>query len=129
MRRLIAMIVLLAGLFGAGSSAIACTAGAAGDCCPAGAPSGCSQGYEQLELAATACCLTGSASSPIVSAESNRGLQALPRDCGSPDPVASSSIFALLADAAPCSQIDATIVRSSATDRSLTYLHTGRLRL
>jgi hypothetical protein len=129
MRRLIALIVLLAGLFGAGSPVIACVAAAAGDCCPAGAPSGCGQSYEQLKLAATACCLTGSASSPIVSAESSRGLQALARDCGSGDPVISSSTFPSLADAAPSSQIDAVIVRSSATDRSLTYLQTGRLRL
>jgi hypothetical protein len=130
MRRLLALILLWAGLLGAGSPAIACaSAAAAGDCCPAGAPSGCRQVYEQLDVAATAYCLTRSAPSAVASAERSRGPQLLENDCGSPDPVVIAGAFVPFADDAPSSTSGATIVHSAATDRSLTYLHTGRLRL
>lgn len=130
MRRMIALIVLWAGLLGAGSPALACaTAGAAGDCCPPGAPSGCSQGFEQLDVAATACCVTGSASSPIASAESSRGSQHWERDCGAADPVVIADAFDSLQPSGQSSGFDTAIIDSALPDRSLTYLHTGRLRL
>jgi hypothetical protein len=130
MRRLLALILLWAGLLGAGSPALACaSAAAAGDCCPAGAPSGCRQVYEQLDLAATAYSLTRSTPSAVVSAERSRGPQLLENDCGSPDPVVIAGAVVAFAHNAPPSIFDAPIVHSAATDRSLTYLHTGRLRL
>jgi hypothetical protein len=129
MRRLIALIVLCAGLLGVGSPVIACATAAAGDCCPAGAGSGCSPGFQQLDPAATACCLAGNASSPAMSAEFTRGVQALARDGGSDDPVALVSTCLSLPQRTASSAFAAAIVQPKATDRSLTYLRTGRLRL
>jgi len=130
MRRLVALILLSAALLGIGSPAIACaSAAAAGDCCPAGAPSGCRQVYEQLDLAATAYCLTRSAPSAVVSAERSGGAQFLENDGGSADPAIIVGAFVSSADHVLSSIFDAAIVHSAARDRSLTYLHTGRLRL
>jgi hypothetical protein len=119
MRRLIALIVIFAGLLAAGSAALACASAAAtGDCCPAGAPSGCIEMYQQLDAAPTASCVTSLAPSPVVSA-----------DRGSTDPVIVAGTLGLPAELARSSGLNGTIVDSAPTDRSLTYLHTGRLRL
>ena len=127
MRRMLALIVLYAALLG-GSPVFAC-ASAAGDCCPPGDPAGCGQ-TEQRDLAATACCLTGSTQSPAVSAERIREQQPLQHDCGPVDPVAIvTALVSLPHEAGQSSGFDAAINRAAAPDRSLTYLHTGRLRL
>jgi hypothetical protein len=120
MRRLIAFIVICAGLLGAGSVAFACaTAAATGDCCPAGAPSGCIQMYEQLDAAVTACSVTSTAPSSVLSAD---------RGHDSPDSIIAGDLD-WLAEHVQSSGLDAAFIRSAPTDRSLTYLHTGRLRL
>jgi hypothetical protein len=120
MRRLIALIVICAGLLGAGSAALACaTAAATGDCCPPGAPSGCIEMYQQLDAAPMAC-VTSSAASQILSAE---------RGHGSADPAIVAGTLGSLPQLARSSRPHAPIIRSAPTDRSLTYLHTGRLRL
>jgi len=121
MRRLIALIVIFAGLLAAGSATLACASAAAtGDCCPAGAPSGCIDLYQQLDAAPTASCVTSIAPSPVVSAERGRG---------STDPVIAAGTLTLPPELARSSASIPTIVDSAPTDRSLTYLHTGRLRL
>jgi hypothetical protein len=121
MRRLIAFIVICAGLLGAGSAAFACaTAAATGDCCPPGAPSGCIEMYKQLNAAPTASCVTSSAASQILSAERGRG---------SADPVIVAGTPGPLPQLVRSSVLDGSVIRSAPTDRSLTYLHTGRLRL
>ena len=121
MRRLIALIVIFAGLMAAGSAALACASAAAtGDCCPTGAPSGCIEMYQQLDAAPAASCVTSIAPAPVVSAN---------RDRGSADPFIVADTPSLPAQVARSSGLDGTIVDSAPTDRSLTYLHTGRLRL
>jgi hypothetical protein len=121
MRRLIALIVIFAGLLAAGSAALACASAAAtGDCCPAGAPSGCIEMYQQLDAAPTVFCVTSVTPSPVMSAERGRGPM---------DPVIVAATLGLPADLAHSSGFNGTIVDSAPTDRSLTYLHTGRLRL
>jgi hypothetical protein len=129
MRRIAALIVLWAGLLG-GSPVLACGTGAAGDCCPPDAPAGCGQTNEPIELAATTCCLTSSAPSPAVSAERGREQQFLKDDCGSADPVGiATALVSLPHEERQSSGFDPAINRAAAPDRSLTYLHTGRLRL
>jgi hypothetical protein len=121
MRRLIAFIVIVAGLLGAGSAAVACASAAAtGDCCPRGAPSGCIEMYKHLDAAPTASCVTSSAASQILSVERGRG---------SADPVMVAGTPGSLPQLVRSSRLDGSIIRSAPTDRSLTYLHTGRLRL
>jgi hypothetical protein len=121
MRRLIALIVICAGLLGAGSAALACASAAAtGDCCPPGAPSGCIEMYQQLDAAPIASCVTSSAASQILSAD---------RGHGSADPAIIAGTPGSPPDLARSSRLDPPIIRSAPTDRSLTYLHTGRLRL
>jgi hypothetical protein len=131
MRRIVALIVLWAGLLGAATPVFACTSsGANGDCCPPGAPAGCGHTTEQFDLAATTCCLTGGAPSPMVSAEPGREQQIVDQDGGSPDPIAIvSALISLPRDAALSCGFAATTLRPAATDLSRTYLHTGRLRL
>ena len=130
MRRFIAFLILWAGLLGAGAPAVACaTAAAAGDCCPPGAPAGCTQPYEQLDIEATVCCITGAAPSQMVSAERGRELQAVQDDCRSADPLAIvSSSFSVPELRSPL-RFNASNVSSARTDATLTYLRTGRLRL
>ena len=121
MRRLIALIVIFAGLLAAGSAALACASAAAtGDCCPAGAPSGCIEMYQQLDAAPAVSCATSIAASQVVSAE---------RDRGPTDPVILASTLGSPAKRAQSSGLHGTIVDPAPTDRSLTYLQTGRLRL
>jgi hypothetical protein len=131
MRRIVALIVLWAGLLGAATPVFACTSsGANGDCCPPGAPAGCGQTPEQFDLAATTCCLTGSAPSPMVSTELGREQQIVQHDGGSADPIAIvSALISRPRDATLSSGFAATTPRPIAADLSLTYLHTGRLRL
>jgi hypothetical protein len=130
MRRLIALLVLWTALLGAGSPAFACvTAAAAGDCCPPGAPSGCSQTYEQLDVVATICCITAPAPSQMVSVESGRERHVLQLDRGSPDPIVVVSKSDTLSEFQQRSHFTTPLVSSASTDASLTYLHTGRLRL
>jgi hypothetical protein len=119
MRRILAILVVWAGLVGTGTTAFACvSAAAAGDCCPAGAPSGCAQLYEQLEAAPA----------QMVAAEPARELQVAQRDHGPTDPVFVTVATPCVPD--PGSTADLTVCALSArTDASLTYLHTGRLRL
>ena len=119
MRRLIALVVIFAGLLASGSAALACASAAAtGDCCPAGAPSGCIEMYQQLEAAPAVSCATSIAPSPVGSAERGRGPT---------DPVIVASTPRLPAEFAHSPVVHGTIVDSAPTDRSLTYLQTGRL--
>jgi hypothetical protein len=73
--------------------------------------------------------VTSSAASAIASAERSRGPQLLLRDCGSADPLLIVSAYGSLPDAGQSAGFDAAIIHSTPTDRSLTYLQTGRLRL
>lgn len=130
MRRFLALLVLWAGLLGAGSPAFACaTAAAAGDCCPPGAPTGCTQIYEQLDIEAIICCVTVAAPSQAVTAEPGRQAQAAQREHGSADPIALSAPSRSLQDLRSTTRLAASHVSAAHTDASLTYLHTGRLRL
>lgn len=111
------MLVVWAGLVGAGLPAFACaSAAAAGDCCPPDAPSGCTQVYQQLDVQASIC-VTAEAPARMVE-----------RDHGSADPIVLVASGVSLPD--PGSIVRVPVRPSSAcTDASLTYLHTGRLRL
>ena len=131
LRRFVALLVVWTGLIGAGLPAAACAAAAAaGDCCPPGAPSGCTQAYEQLDAAATVCCITAAAPSAIASIERGRDLQAVQADHGSADPIAIVALSsAPFADLRPSRVFHLLTDTSTRTDSSLTYLHTGRLRL
>lgn len=130
MRRFIALLMLCAGLFGAGSPALACaTAAAAGDCCPSGAPSGCTQAYEQLGIEASICCLTAAAPAHLVVADPGRELQVVQPERRSADPVHAGVMAPVFADLRYPTLPELPAVSSSRTDASLTYLRTGRLRL
>jgi hypothetical protein len=66
----------------------------------------------------------------MLSAERGREQQLVQHDCGSADPVVIVGALASLPrDSIGSSAFDAAITRAAAPDRSLTYLHTGRLRL
>jgi hypothetical protein len=129
MRRIVALIVLCAGLLAAGAPSFACaTAAAAGDCCPADA-AGCTQVFEQLSVEASICCVTAAVPAQIVAAESGRELHVVQLDHGSVDPgvpPASSALPPVLARAA---RQAVPLLPATWVDASLTYLHTGRLRL
>jgi hypothetical protein len=119
MRRSIALFVLWIGLVGAGSSAFACaTAASLGDCCPPGTDAGCNQTYEQLAVDAAIGCVTAVASSQVVQ-----------RDCGSADPVVTVAAASAFIDSSHLPSCEAPRACPARTDASLTYLHTGRLRL
>jgi hypothetical protein len=124
------MLVVWAGLMGAGAPAFACaTAAASGDCCPPGAPTGCTQVYEQLDLEASVCCITAVAPAQIVATESGRELLLKQHDHESADPVVLAAPPCSLPDPGSTSRLDGPHVSAAYTDASLTYLHTGRLRL
>jgi hypothetical protein len=129
MRRLLTLLLLLAGLIGASAPAFACaTAAAAGECCPVNAPSGCTQLYEQIGSEASVCCVTTTTSALIVAAESSRELQ-VQDDRGSPDPVALTVASAPSLERQRAGRLAAPLLAAQYADASLTYLHTGRLRL
>ena len=127
MRRFLALLVVFAALIGAGAPAFACALGAAaGDCCPANAP-GCTPAYEQFGVEQRVCCVTTAAPAQIVAAEPGREVQG--RNPGSPDPnVLPVSPVASL-DVQRSGRLTPSHFSARDTDASLTYLHTGRLRL
>ena len=130
MRRLLAMLIVWAGLIGAGAPAFACaTAAAAGDCCPASAPSGCTSVYEQVGVEATICCATVAAPSLVAFVEPGRQLQVAQCDHGATDPVPAVASLVSVADLRGPERFALADIASAPTDASLTYLHTGRLRL
>jgi len=128
MRRFLASLLVFAGLVGAGVPAFACaSAAAAGDCCPANAPSGCTPEYQQFGIEQSTCCATAAAPAQIVAAEPGREVQG--RNPGSPDP----TVLPVSPASSPGLRRAGTAVEplfsARFTDASLTYLHTGRLRL
>jgi hypothetical protein len=127
MRRFLALLMVFAGLIGAGAPAIACAIGAAGDCCPTNAPSGCTPEYQQLGVESSVCCVAAAAPAQIVSAEPGREVQG--RNPGSPDPNVLPLCFASSLSLRVCGAITTPAFCTRCTDASLTYLHTGRLRL
>lgn len=127
MRRFLALLMVFAGLIGAGAPAFACAAGAAGDCCPANAPSGCTPEYAQFGVEQSACCATAAAPVQMVAAEPSREVQA--RNPGSPDPNVLPVSFVSSLDLRDTSRVAAPAFSARCPDASLTYLHTGRLRL
>jgi hypothetical protein len=112
MRRFFAMLVVLVGLIGAVAPAFACASAAGGDCCPANAPSGCAPQYQ-----------------PAFAVETGRELQVAQRDLGSVDPVVPTNTPAAFLDPQRASRLAVPLLSAACTDASLTYLHTGRLRL
>lgn len=112
MRRFLAMLVVLVGLIGAVAPAFACASAAGGDCCPANAPSGCAPQYQ-----------------PAFAVEPGRELQVAQRDLGSVDPVVSTNSLSSLLDPGRASRLEVPLLPAACPDASLTYLHTGRLRL
>jgi len=123
MRRFLALLMVFAGLLGAGVSTFACAA--AGDCCPANAP-GCTPEYEQFGVEPSVCCVSPAAPAQMVAAEPGREVQG--RNPGSPDPnVLPASIAPSLNPT--FDRVAAPQFSARRTDASLTYLHTGRLRL
>ena len=128
MRRFLALLMVWAGLIGAVGPAFACaSAAAAGDCCPANAPSGCTPVYEQVGVELSVCCVSAAAPAQIVAAEPGRELQQ--GDRGSPDPVVLITSSASSHDLRRAVRLAAPLLSAQFTDASLTYLHTGRLRL
>jgi hypothetical protein len=127
MHRFHALLLVFAGLIGAGAPAFACASAAADDCCPANAPSGCTPEYQQLGVEQSVCCATAAAAAQIVAAEPGREVQG--RNPGSPDPnvlpVSPASSLVSRHVGRPV----APLFAARCTDASLTYLHTGRLRL
>lgn len=132
MRRFIAALVACAGLLGVAAPALACAAAAlAGDCCPPGETTGCGEPapIERIETPTVAiCCISASVSSPILSVESVRKMQA-EQDVSSPEPLfVVASLVSSLALDVRCARGPPTSPPPLA-NASLTYLHTGRLRL
>jgi hypothetical protein len=128
MRRFLTLLLLWVGLIGATAPAFACANADAGECCPANAPSGCTQVYEQFGIEASVCCVSPAAPAQIVAAEAGRELQ-VQGDHGSPDPVALTVSFASSLDRHRAGQLAVPALSAKYTDASLTWLHTGRLRL
>lgn len=121
MRRLIALLVLCAGLLVSGSAALACASAAAtGDCCPPGAPPGCVGMYEQLDAALSAACVTSKGIASTPAADCNHG---------SSDPLAAAGTQPPLTALMRHTTFEQAVIRSPLIDRSSTYLQTGRLRL
>src|SRR5262245_48877695 len=112
MRRFLAMLVVLVGLIGAVAPAFACASAAGGDCCPANAPSGCAPQYQ-----------------PTAAVEPGRELQVAQLALGSVDPVVPTPSPVSLPDPQPAYRLAVPLLSAACTDASLTYLHTGRLRL
>jgi hypothetical protein len=122
MRRYLAMLMVWVGLIGAGVPAFACaSAAAAGDCCPPNAPSGCTSVYEQIGVVQSMCCVTAAAPAQMVAAEG--------RSHGSPDPNVLPVSPASSLDVRRADYVVEPLFSVRLTDASLTYLHTGRLRL
>jgi len=125
MRRFLALLMVFAGLLGAAAPAFAC-ATAASDCCPANAP-GCTPEYQQFGVEPSVCCVTPAAPAQIVAAKSGREVQG--SNPGSPDPNVLPVSFTSSLDRRGACHIAADPCSARRADASLTYLHTGRLRL
>ena len=128
MRRFLTVLMVWVGLLGAGVPAFACaSAAAAGDCCPPNAPSGCTQLYEQLSVELSVSCVSATARAQAVVAKDGRELPG--GDRGSADAVVPTA--SPVASLAPlgADRLAIALFCARFTDSSLTYLHTGRLRL
>ena len=127
MRRFLAALIAWVGLIGAAVPAFACaSADAAGDCCPPDAPPGCAQVYAQLGVELSVC-VTGTASAQMVVAKDGRELQG--GDRGSADPLVPTAPPVSSLDTLRANRLAVALSAARCTDASLTYLHTGRLRL
>ena len=121
MRRFLSVLMVLAGLIGAGPAFACAAAAAAGDCCPPDAPSGCTTVYEQIGVEQSIWCVAVASPARVVAAEG--------RHQGSPDPNVLPVSPAASLDVRPAGRVVALLFSSRLADASLTYLHTGRLRL
>lgn len=126
MRRFLALLMVFAGLIGACAPAFACAPGAAGNCCPPNAP-GCTPAYEQFGVEPSMCCVAAADPVQMIAAEPARDVQE--RNPGSPGPNVLPVSSASSPELRAAGTVDAPLFSARCTDASLTYLHTGRLRL
>jgi hypothetical protein len=125
---LVAALVVWIGVLGIASPVLACTSMAfvERDCCPQGTPAPC--GGDRA--AALECCVAAppAVTAAVVIAKAEQ-LQIDPRS-DSPDPVILPAWLETLSPRGPPSLQVVDLDRlGSNTDATLTYLHTGRLRL
>jgi hypothetical protein len=130
MHRLIALLVVWAGLLGMAGPALACAnAAVPGDCCPTGAPAGCAQQapFERIEPSVVTCCVSAAAPTELA-IDSVRKPNADHQD----RPATPSTGIDAPAASASLSTQPLRYERSVpavAANAALTYLLTGRLRL
>ena len=130
-RRLIALLIVSVSLLAAAVPTMACGAMVGnGDCCPTRVPP-CTGGERETAAtpAAAACCVVTSLPKLALVLESGRRDAVRAQQSGTPDPLASASLAAVVqrsVDERPV-LIDADHARRN--DASLTYLLTARLRL
>jgi hypothetical protein len=127
LQRLMALLVLWAGLLGVGSQALACvTSAPADDCCPPGVPSPCGDPGTSGSTPTTICCVVAPTPDSIVA--SNVCQPEAKRSFGSPGPLGPPTATAQATSA--CRVAIPTLSHSPLhSDARLTYLRTGRLRL
>jgi hypothetical protein len=127
MRRLIALLVVWAGLLGMAAPAIACARAALeGDCCPPGAAS-CGQQapQERLETGVSACCVDAAAPSRVA-IESFRKTNTDHHDRPAALLV---TVEEVVSSASSNPRLRLPEPAAATDDAALTYLLTGRLRL
>lgn len=130
LHRLTAVLLVWFGLALA-APALACSlAAAGGDCCPADAsfPCGSDVPSYRVDAAVATCCVSATASSPAIEvADTIRQLHW--QIDSSPDSLAFPAHVTPRPDAAVLSRLTQLSDSPARTDATLTYLHTGRLRL
>jgi hypothetical protein len=128
LRRWATLLIASFAVLGLASPALACAAllSAARDCCPEGGPAPC-KGQPSSEVA---CCLVAPTPAPAASVNANTE-RLIPQPAGStPDPVILATWLHTLAPVPAFSlRIEPRASFRGSADATLTYLHTGRLRL
>jgi hypothetical protein len=128
-RRLAASLMLWVGVLALSSPVLACGASMmpGRDCCPEGTHAPCDNGGVPKGIAA--CCSAAPIVSQAAAVEPSRIQHEQPLNSGTPDPLILSAWFHTFdARAVPLLLIPWS-EGSPARDATLTYLHTGRLRL
>jgi hypothetical protein len=129
-RRLAASLMLWVGVLALASPVLACGAVSTPvrDCCPEGAPSPCDNGGGSQGIAA--CCAAAPIASSAAAIESSRSQHERSPDSESPDPLILSAWFdTFVAPTAPEPLLYLLAGPPPGRDATLTWLHTGRLRL
>jgi hypothetical protein len=129
-RRLAASLLLWVGVLALASPVLACGSPESPprDCCPEGMPSPC--GGTDAPAAVPVCCAALPIVTQAVTVEAPRAQHEQPLDPGSPDPLLLAVwLHSIAAAADPSAPPSVSCELDLGRTATLTYLHTGRLRL